>query len=144
MTLPALRLAENWITDLGRIAIAPAPGPAPNIVLVTITEETLATLPYRSPVSRLLLVEVVEKVAAAGGKGLALDILFDQPTEMEADRILRETLLATAKKIPLVVASAGQADRPNCCQRTIPSSSSVGKLTKPPVSPSVKERRNSS
>ena len=111
MTLPALRLAENWITDLGRIAIAPAPGPAPNIVLVTITEETLATLPYRSPVSRLLLVEVVEKVAAAGGKGLALDILFDQPTEKEADRILRETLFATAKKIPLVVASAGQADR---------------------------------
>lgn len=111
MTLPALRLAENWVTDLGRIAVAPVPGPATDIVLVTITEETLATLPYRSPVNRLLLVEVVEKVVAAGGKGLALDVLLDQPTEKEADRNLREALHATAKKIPLVVASAGQAER---------------------------------
>lgn len=110
LALPALRLAENWVTDLGRIVVAPAPAPASNIILVTITEETLATLPYRSPINRLLLVEIVKKATAAGSKGLALDILFDQPTEKEVDRKLHEALRAAAKKMPLVVASAGQSE----------------------------------
>lgn len=108
--LPALRLAENWIADLGRIAIAPAPAPSSNIILVTITEDTLATLPYRSPVNRVLLAEIVEKVAAAGGVGLGLDILFDQPTENDADQRLYDTLRTVAKRIPLVVASASRDD----------------------------------
>jgi class 3 adenylate cyclase len=108
--VPALRLADNWITDLGRIALAPAPGPPSQIVLVTITEDTLATLPYRSPVNRVLLAEIVDKAAAAGARGLGLDILFDQPTEPAADRRLSDALRAAARTMPLVVAAAGQKD----------------------------------
>ncbi|MBI4970120.1 MAG: adenylate/guanylate cyclase domain-containing protein [Rhodospirillales bacterium] len=107
---PALRLAENWLADLARVALAPAPPLSSDLVLVTITEDTLAALPYRSPVNRRLLAEAVEAIARAGAKGLALDILFDQPTEAEADARLSSALRRAAARMPVVTAYARQAD----------------------------------
>ncbi|MCC7167863.1 MAG: CHASE2 domain-containing protein, partial [Rhodospirillales bacterium] len=103
---PALRLAENWLADLARVALAPAPPLSSNLILVTITEDTLAALPYRSPVNRHLLAEAVEAITQAGAKGLALDILFDQPTEAEADARLLGALGRAAERMPVVTAYA--------------------------------------
>ena len=107
---PALRLAENWLSDAGRISIAPAPDVPKDIVLVTITEETLATLPYRSPINRNLLADIVDKAVSARAAGLAIDILFDQPTEEAADLRLRASLQAAAQTMPVSLAYATGQD----------------------------------
>ncbi|TAN46729.1 MAG: CHASE2 domain-containing protein, partial [Rhodospirillales bacterium] len=114
--LPALRMAENWVSDLTRATLAPAPPFSPNIALVTITEETLATFPYRSPVNRNMLAEAVDKIAQSGAKGLAFDILFDQPTEAAADERLYIALRRAAQRMPVVVAFAGDGDNLTAAQ----------------------------
>jgi class 3 adenylate cyclase/CHASE2 domain-containing sensor protein len=80
-------------------------GPTPqthNIVLVLVTEDTLALFPYRSPVDRGLLADLVQTLYAAGARAIGLDILFDQPSEAGKD----ERLLALLKSAgsPTVVA----------------------------------------
>jgi adenylate cyclase len=107
---PALRLAENWVSDQLRLTLAPTPPLAANIALVTITEETLAKLPYRSPVNRHMLADAVDKIRQSGAKGLALDILFDQPTEPEADQRLYTSLRQAARGMKVVAAFAGPGD----------------------------------
>lgn len=110
-TVPALRLADNWLGDLARIFLAPTPPDLTDIVIVAITEDTLATLPYRSPVNRNLLADIVEKATAARAAGLAIDILFDQPTEESADGRLREALVGAARVMPVVLAYAMREDK---------------------------------
>ena len=102
--LPVLRVAENWTGDL-RIAVLSPPRPqSTDIIVVTITEDTLGLLPYRSPVDRLFLANLLSAVAAKGPRAVALDILFDQPTEQAKDAQLRAVL--AAYPVPGVVAVA--------------------------------------
>ncbi len=53
--LPFVQLAENLIYDLRITLLSERGEVAQKIVLVGITEETLATMPYRSPVDRAFL-----------------------------------------------------------------------------------------
>ena len=61
-------------------------------MVAAITEETLASFPYRSPVDRAFLAALLETLQAKGAKAVGLDILFDQPTEPEKDAQLAQTL----------------------------------------------------
>ncbi len=97
---------EKWISDLRVAALTPPIAQRSDIVLLTITEETLAQFPYRSPFDRAFLAEVITLLDAAGASAVGLDILVDQPTEADKDARLAE---AVAKaRIPLVF---GWADR---------------------------------
>lgn len=101
-----LRYVENWFGDL-RIALAtPREPPPPDILVLTITDETLSGFPYRSPVNRAFLAELVELLSDRGARAIGLDILFDQPTEPAADQALAQAL-ASAKP-PVFVAYADQ------------------------------------
>lgn len=83
-------VAENWAADSRATLFAKPSPPHPDIVLLSITEDTLATFPYRFPVDRGFLAGLVDHLGAAGAKAIGLDILFDQPTEPGKDAAFRE------------------------------------------------------
>ncbi len=102
--LPIVQVAENLLYDL-RLTLSPqAQNQTTEIVIAGITEETLSSMPYRSPVDRGLLNRVILDLDEKGARTIALDILFDQPTEPEKDRELRATL--STIDTPVVVALA--------------------------------------
>jgi len=106
--LPVVRVAENWSRDL-RIATLTPPAPqSSDIVVVTVTEDTLAAFPYRSPLDRHFVSELLRTLETKGARLVALDMLLDQPSEADKDRELRETLRRLS--VPIVVASAELSD----------------------------------
>jgi class 3 adenylate cyclase/CHASE2 domain-containing sensor protein len=76
-------------------------GPAdPNVVVVGITEETLAGLPYRSPIDRAFLADLIDTLARKGVAAIGLDVLLDRPTEPAKDAALHRALTRT--DIPVI------------------------------------------
>jgi class 3 adenylate cyclase len=105
--LPFLASIERWIADY-RIATLTPPQPQhPDIVVVAITEETLELFPYRSPVDRKFLADLLKLLEARHVRGILLDVLFDQPTEDDRDGLLKQTL--NELKVPIAV-SYGRQD----------------------------------
>ena len=78
--------AEEAVADARLALLGPAAAEQnAQVALVTITEDTLALLPYRSPVDRALLADVTLALKAAGARAIGFDILFDRPTEPDKD-----------------------------------------------------------
>jgi class 3 adenylate cyclase/CHASE2 domain-containing sensor protein len=103
-----LSAIERWVADY-RIATLTPPEPQhPEIIVIGLTEETLELFPYRSPIDRKFVAEVVQTLADRGVKAMMIDILFDQPTEDDKDDLLRKTLAGL--KIPTVVSYGRQED----------------------------------
>jgi CHASE2 domain-containing sensor protein len=99
-------IAENLAQDF-RAGYFAEPEPThPDIVVVAITEDTLAKFPYRFPVDRAFLADLLNTLNGIGVKAVGFDILFDQETEPEKDAALREALLNA--KMPVIV---GWTDR---------------------------------
>ena len=104
--LPIVQVTENWLADFRFGALASPEPQNADVVVLTITEDTLAALPYRSPVDRGFLAALLRKLDEARPAAIGIDILFDQPTEPAKDNLLRKTLLELST--PVVVASAGK------------------------------------
>ena len=68
------------------------PEPHPRIALVLIREETLADLPYVSPIDRALLARLVRAIDGLGARAIGIDLLFDQATEPDKDRAFLDAL----------------------------------------------------
>lgn len=99
-----LRAMENWFSDL-RVGLMTARQPPPDDpVIITITEDTLRQFPYRSPLNRVFLAELITALSQKGARAIGLDILFDQPTEPAADEALAQVLRHSAT--PVFVAYA--------------------------------------
>ncbi len=92
--------ADRFLGDWETAALTAAEPQSPDIVIVTITEDTLKNFPYRSPIDRQFLSDLLRTLAARGPRAIGLDVLFDQPTEPEKDAALRATLRQL--KVPLV------------------------------------------
>jgi adenylate cyclase len=92
---------ERLVDALAFRLLAPE-RPAPAVAIVGITEATLATLPYRSPIDRHFLARLVDSVAAAEPAAIGLDILIDRPTEPEKDAELNEAMRRLGKKLVLI------------------------------------------
>jgi adenylate cyclase len=88
-----LTFVENWLMDtrVSQLSL-PSTKQSEKVVVLTITEDTLATLPYRSPLDRGLLADALERLTSSGVKAVAFDILFDQPTEPEKDKRLLKVM----------------------------------------------------
>lgn len=99
--LPFVDLAENWVADLRVARLTPLRPQNKRIAVVTITEDTLTAFPYRSPVDRKFLSDLLRTLELKGARAIGIDILFDQPTEPAKDALLRRTLREL--KIPVVV-----------------------------------------
>jgi class 3 adenylate cyclase/CHASE2 domain-containing sensor protein len=97
-----IAVAENWTSDLRVGFLNPWTEQYPDIVILTITENTLALLPYRSPLDRQVIGGVLERLKIAGARAVGLDILFDQPTQPDKDKYLKQML--TSSPFPVTVA----------------------------------------
>lgn len=72
-----------------------------DIVIVAVDEPTLTQFPYRSPLDRQFLSNLIQKIAAHNPAAIESDFLLDQPTEPAKDLALAKTLRDT--KVPLVI-----------------------------------------
>jgi class 3 adenylate cyclase len=72
-----------------------------DIVIAAINEDTLAQFPYRSPVDREFLANLITALDAKGARVIGVDVLFDQPTEDAKDEHLKRVIRET--KTPLFV-----------------------------------------
>ncbi|MDX2505874.1 MAG: ATP-binding protein [Gammaproteobacteria bacterium] len=99
--LSFLNFIQYWEDDVRIATLLPSEAQHPEIIVITVTEETLSLFPYRSPIDRHFVSNLLINLEAKGVRAILLDFLFDQPTENEKDLQLHNTLLAL--KIPVVV-----------------------------------------
>lgn len=102
--LPFIASIERWLGDYRIAKLTPAEPQDPNIVIIGITDETLAQFPYRTPIDRHFLSDLLKTLEAKGVKGILLDVLFDQPTEPEKDEELKKTIAEL--KVPIAISYA--------------------------------------
>lgn len=100
--LPAGILTPGWMpqqivqlleysNDIQVALVADRPAaPHPRIALVLVTDDTLAELPYITPIDRGLLSRIIKALDGLGARVIGVDILFDQPTEPAKDTELLE------------------------------------------------------
>jgi adenylate cyclase len=88
------------ITDIRMAFFSPTFPSRDKIVIVGISEEELSKYPYRSPVSRQLLADLLSQTASKGAKAIGIDFLFDQPTDPDKDSQLSNAIRQV--RIPLV------------------------------------------
>jgi class 3 adenylate cyclase/CHASE2 domain-containing sensor protein len=92
---------ENVASDVRVAALQPSQVPSKDIVIAAITEDTVSRFPYRSPVDREFLANLLLELERKGARLIALDVLLDQATEPTKDDHLKKTLQAI--KVPLLV-----------------------------------------
>jgi class 3 adenylate cyclase len=99
---------DNFVQDW-EFAFAAHEQPSDDRVrIVAIDEHTLSHLPYRSPIDRGMLAELLTRLDATHPKAIGLDILFDQPTEPAKDAALEHVI--RTMKTPLIIAYTEEAD----------------------------------
>jgi CHASE2 domain-containing sensor protein len=99
-TLPQVVSFEHWITDWRTVLLSERKDrQSAQVAVVAIDARTLSRYPYLSPIDRGLLAEVLEAVAASKPRAIAIDIVFDRPTEAAKDR----RLLAAVRAAPVDV-----------------------------------------
>ncbi|MFO1155046.1 MAG: adenylate/guanylate cyclase domain-containing protein [Rhodospirillales bacterium] len=106
--IPIFAVAEQWLVDLRVTLLSPAEPQRADIVLIVVDETSLAGLPYRSPVDRQFLADLLSNLDAAGARAIGLDLLLDQATEAGKDECLARVMRSL--HAPLVVAWADTAD----------------------------------
>jgi adenylate cyclase len=100
-----LVVAENWLVDLRMAAVGARHLPDDQVVVVAITEDTLAGLSRRSPVDRRFLAGLLETARKKGARAIGLDLLLDQPTSPDEDQALAMALRAPGAPVVVGVAS---------------------------------------
>ncbi|MCB2101966.1 MAG: adenylate/guanylate cyclase domain-containing protein [Rhodobacterales bacterium] len=99
-----LQVMETWLDDFRAAHAAPIMPLNEDIVILGMADSTLDALPYRSPLDRGFLADVLSALLAKKPRAIGIDILFDQPTEPEKDARLK-AVLADAP-VPVIMAWA--------------------------------------
>jgi adenylate cyclase len=102
--LPFVRIGENWLYDARVGYLTPARASHPDIVLVLVTEDTLAQFPFRSPLNRRFFGDLVKHLTTSGVRAIGIDSIFDQPTIPEDDLYLHQIIRNS--KTPIIVGEA--------------------------------------
>ena len=76
------------------------------IALIAIDDATMQPYPYRSPIDRRLLANLITQLDKAGARAIGLDFLFLKPTEKDKDS---EIVAAIRKARTRIVIAAGDA-----------------------------------
>jgi CHASE2 domain-containing sensor protein len=98
---------EHWSSDLLTAHFSQtAESQNQNIILVYISESTLADKPYLSPIDREVVAKLVSAIDQAGAKVIGLDLILDRETESAKDRKLIDTIQQARAKIVLGVVDA--------------------------------------
>ncbi len=101
---------ENFVRDLRVAFFAPTAPVRSDMLVLAITEETLGMLPYRSPVDRGFLADVLERLAKAEVRAVVIDLLFDRATEPEKDERLRRALNSFPKPVIVAYGDSSEAE----------------------------------
>jgi adenylate cyclase len=70
-----------------------------SIVVIEVREGTLSNFPYRSPLDRGFLAKLLGKLVDADAKAIGLDIIFDQPSEVDKDNALKSVFKKSGSRI---------------------------------------------
>ena len=97
---------ETKLADIRVAAMQPAMPPSSDVVIIAIDEATLAAFPYRSPVDRGLVADLIEQLEAKGAAAIGVDIIVDQPTEAAKDERLRKVIRSTRTPLAFSFSSA--------------------------------------
>lgn len=84
-----LRMSAEWLGDIQVAVAEPAAPQHPDIVVLAITEDTYATLPFRAPINRGFLADVLTSLQAKNVRAVGVDVVFDQPTNPDEDARLK-------------------------------------------------------
>ena len=99
---PTLLRVEHWAADWRTAFLSDRlQSSHPKVAIISITEDSLAGLPYILPVNRGYLADLVAAVEQAGAAAIALDFYFTRDTEKSFDTKLMETLQRAKAKIVL-------------------------------------------
>lgn len=104
----AVKSIEYWTRDIRAILLSPWNDVRDDIVILGITEATLNTLPYRSPVDRDFLARLLNHLAKQKVRAVVFDMLFDRPTEATKDTAFKQALQAFPA--PVVVSYGDVSD----------------------------------
>ena len=102
-------LINLWISDFKTAYFVKEVKTHPDIVILKITEKTYENFPYRSPLDRKFLGRVLENLEKKEVRGVFVDILVDQKTEVVKDNYLN-SVIKNFKK-PLILSYALKKDR---------------------------------
>ncbi|HET7085989.1 MAG TPA: adenylate/guanylate cyclase domain-containing protein [Rhizomicrobium sp.] len=94
--------ANQFLLDWEVVNYTPAQVQDPDIVIVAVTEDTLAQFPYRAPIDRAFMADLLTALAKKQPRAIGVDYLFDQPTEPDKDAALKQVI--TGMKVPLRIA----------------------------------------
>jgi adenylate cyclase len=97
-----LTSADRYVQDFELATQSRAQATDSRIAIAAINEDTLQSFPYRSPIDRQFLANLVTRIASAHPRAIGIDLLFDQPTVPEKDEALARVLRTTQS--PIVVA----------------------------------------
>ena len=100
---PFLAAIEHLTRDIRLAYLSPPREQNNDIVIVSINEQTLRAFPYRSPIHRGFLADLVEILSERQVRAVGFDILFDRPTEQALDERLKLNLLAAP--MPVIIAT---------------------------------------
>jgi len=96
-----LTSSDRFVQDWEVATQSPYEPQDPNIVIVAVDEPAMQHFPYRSPLDRGFIAQLLTALDAKHPRAIAVDYLFDQPTEKDKDDALRKVL--HEMKTPLVV-----------------------------------------
>ena len=92
---------ERFVGDWATIRQMPGLPQSPDIVIAAISEDTLERFPYREPIDRQFLADLITTIAKDQPRAIGLDVLLDQPTEPAKDAALHNAIARLS--VPLVV-----------------------------------------
>lgn len=95
---------DTLVGDYQIAALSPPEPQDSKIVIAAINEDTLAQFPYRSPIDRGFLADLLTALAAKHPRAIGLDVLLDQPTEPAKDARLKRVLQTLP--VPIAVSYA--------------------------------------
>jgi adenylate cyclase len=87
-----VRQASLFVDDFLLTHFAAPRAQRDDIVVLAVNEETIARVPFRSPINRRLVAELVEELGRRDVRALGLDLIFDQATNADDDRALLDAL----------------------------------------------------
>jgi adenylate cyclase len=93
--------ADRFVRDVEVSEFRPPEPQSADITIVAITEDTLKQFPYRSPVNRQFLADLLHKLEKSKPRAIGLDVLCDQATEPDGDAALKDAIAHIS--VPLVV-----------------------------------------
>lgn len=106
---PPVRASEDVLFDMLKSTLSAREPPRADIVIVAITEETLREFPYRAPVNRTFLAQLLEDIDRHAPERIGLDIVIDRPSDPTSDDRLANTIAGLESDLT-VAASTGAND----------------------------------